>query len=508
MLEHLAAGIAGVFTLKALLLVFAGVTVGLVFGALPGLTATMAVAVLVPFTFTMDPTSGLILLGAVYMGAIYGGAFSAILVNAPGTPSSIGTTFDGYPMARQGRGEEAIIGATVASVLGGLAGVVALLFLSPPLADLSLRFGPPEYFWVGVFGLTIVASIASGSLLKGLIGALFGLLIGTIGLAPVGGEVRFTFGQPVLQGGVELIAALIGLFCIPEVLVLAAQGQQETHMLSYRHRPGVLWETTRKVLAMPANLIRSAVVGTVIGILPGAGGNVANLVAYNEAKRASKHPERFGTGVLEGVVATETANNAVVGGGLIPLLTLGVPGAPPDAIIYGALLMQGLHPGAELFSTSGDITYTFILSVGLAALAMMPVGLVLGRGLHRVVSRVPTSFLAPTILFLTIIGSYAIRNNVLDVAMMFVFGAIGYAFKRFGFHPAPIVLGLILGGIAEQGLVQALLMGVRYQPRWLILFDRPISWVLIGLSLLSLAWPLVSAWAARTRQAKEAAPHA
>lgn len=491
-MDALLSGISQVLTLNNLLLMLGGTLAGLMAGALPGLTATMAVALIVPFTFAMSPVSGLATMGAIYMAAIYGGSFSAILVNTPGTPSSIGTTFDGYPMAKAGRGQEAIVVATVASVIGGLFGVAVLAFLAPPLARVALKFGPPEYFWVSVFGLSIIASLASKSLLKGLIGGVFGLLVSTIGIAPIGGDVRFTFGQPSMQGGIELVGALIGLFCIPEVLSLVRQGSKAYETVRVEKRRGVIWETAAKVLAMPGNLLRSSVIGTVVGIIPGAGGNIANLVAYNEAQRASKYPEKFGTGIIDGVVATEAANNATVGGGLVPLLTLGVPGTPVDAVIYGALLIQGLRPGPELFTVHADITYGFIFSLFIATLMMLVVGLVMGTALHRLVSRLPLRYLVPSIVFLSILGSYAIRNNMTDVGVMLACGFAGYLLKQLGFHPGPIVLGLILGPLAEEGFVQATLMAKALPVPWLIFFTRPISIVLIVMTVVSLVWPLLS----------------
>ncbi len=492
MFEHILLGLKNLFTFTNMLFVLAGTVSGMMMGALPGLTATMAVALLVPFTYTMSPIAGLVTLGSIYMGCIYGGAFSAILINTPGTPSSIGTTFDGYPMACQGRGEEAIIGATVGSAIGGLFGVVALIFLSPPLADIALQFGPAEYFWVGVFGLTIISSLSAGAFIKGITGAAFGVLISTIGIAPIGGDVRFTFGMPSMQGGVELIVMLIGLFCIPELLNVVLKGIRDHQRIEFKRTSGVLGETVRKVLGMPGNLLRSSIIGTVVGILPGAGGNIANLVSYNEAKRASKTPEKFGTGILDGVVATETANNAVVGGGMIPLVTLGIPGAPPDAIIYGVLMLQGLRPGPELFSTRADITYTFMLAVGLSAIVMIPVGIFGGRLLTRFVAALPARFLVPGIGILTIVGSYAIRNNYTDVILMLLFGIAGFGLRFLGFTGPPIVLGLILGPIMEAGLVQTYLMGQAYSSPWFALFVNPISWVLIAMSLLSLLWPYMA----------------
>ncbi|HNY68722.1 MAG TPA: tripartite tricarboxylate transporter permease [Bacillota bacterium] len=495
-------GILQILSPGVLLLMLGGTVIGLVAGALPGISATMAVALLVPFTFSMPAISGLALLGAIYMSAIYGGCFSAILINTPGTPSSIGTCFDGYPMARQGRGQQAIIVATVASVLGGLFGVAALAFLAPPLANVALKFGPPEYFWVAIFGLTIIATLCSKSLIKGIMGGLLGLLISTIGIAPIGGDVRFTFHTPALQGGVELVGTLIGLFCLPEVLSMILDGSRTYETVDVKQSKGVFGTTFRQVLAQPMNLLTSSVIGTVVGIIPGAGGSIANLVAYNEAMRSSKHPEKFGTGIIDGVIATETANNATVGGGLIPLLTLGVPGTPVDAVIYAGLLIHGLRPGAELFTRFADVTYGFIFSLFVATLMMLPVGLLLGTALHKLVSKLSIRILAPSIMFLSIIGSYAIRNNIMDVWVMLICGVIGFMLKMLKVDPAPVVLGLILGPLAEAGLVQGLLMGRASGMGWRLFFTRPVSLLLLAMSVFSLVWPIISAQV-RKRRAKE-----
>lgn len=489
--EILLTATISIFTVKNMLFMLFGVSAGMIAGALPGLTATMSVALIVPFTFTMDPVSGLVTLGAIYCGAIFGGAFSAILVNTPGTPSSIGTTFDGYPMAQQGKGEEAIFTATFASAGGGIIGTFILIFLSVPLARVALRFGPPEYFWITVFGLTIIASLASKNILKGLSGGAFGLLISMIGIAPIGGDVRFTMGIPAFQGGVQLISILIGFFCIPEMLRIAGNLQkQKMQAVNVEKQTGVLKRSFLNVFEKPMNFIRSSIIGAFVGVLPGAGGNIANLVAYNEAQRASKEPETFGTGNPQGVVATEAANNATVEGGMVPLLTLGIPGAPPAAIIYGALMLQGLRPGPELFSGSAHITYAFMLSFLVANLMMFVVGILGGRSIFKIVTMIPAKILVPSIIFLTILGSYAIRNNIMDVIVMLIGGFVGYLLKELNFHPGPIVLGLILGPIAEKGLVQGYLMGLSRPNPWMIFFTRPISIVLIIITLLSAGWPI------------------
>jgi len=497
-MEMLLEALTALLTFESILTVLVGVSAGLFIGAMPGLTATMALAMLLPFTFSMEALQGLIALGAVYMGSIYGGAFTAILINTPGTPSSIATTFDGYPMARQGRAYEALAAATIASVVGGIVGVIFLLILAPPLARLAVAFGPSEMFWVAMLGLTLVASLSSDSLLKGLLGGCIGILLSTIGVSPVGGESRFTFGYPPLQGGIELIVALIGLFVIPELLTMAAEGRGALPGGSELRKKEVsIAKIAKHIFSKPANLIRSCLIGQVIAIIPGAGGNVTSLVAYNEARRFSKDPKSFGKGNVDGVVASESSNNVMVAGSMVPLLTLGIPGAPPDAIILGVLLMHGLRPGLDLFTQSGVLTNGFILSMGLAALMLLPVGLLGGRLIHRVVIRTPYYFLVPSIAMVTILGTFALRNSMLDVGIMLILGTAGYFLRLIGIQAAPIVLGLILGGIAEQGYVQTLMAAVVDPIPWLRLVSNPLSMVLAGLVVLGAATALVPMWLAR-----------
>ena len=474
---------------RSLILITAGVGAGIIVGALPGLTATMAIALLIPFTFAMKPIYGLVLLGGIYAGAIYGGSFSAILINTPGTPSAIATTFDGYPLAKKGQSYMAIVVATIASVIGGLIGVIFLLFLSPPLSRVSLKFGPPEYFWLTVFGLTIIATLASKSITKGLIGGAFGLLLSTVGIAPIEGSVRFTFGSVSLQNGISLIPALIGFFCIPELLGMIELKEKNYTAIPYKKQKHVVLGVFIKLIKKPLLLIRSAVIGTFVGIIPGAGGNIASMVSYNEAVRASKNPKKFGKGNIDGIVASEASNNAEVSGSLIPLLTLGIPGAPPAAVLLGALLLQGLQPGMDLFTTHGAITYTFILSLILANILILPLGIWMGKIISKLITHVPSVILAPLIFFLTIIGAYAINNNIFDVYVMIFFSIVGYVGKKAGFDAGPIVLGLILGKICEEGLVQAILMGTAEGSVLGMFFTRPISLVLIVLTVISASWP-------------------
>ncbi len=476
------------------------IPLGMMAGALPGFTATMAVAILVPFTFAMDPVMGLICVSAVYCSAIYGGAFPAILINTPGTPSSIATCFDGYPMTLQGRAQEALFTIAFASLVGGFIGTIGLIAFSLPLAKIALKFGPPEYFWVSIFGLTIIAGLSGDSLLKGIAGGILGLLISTIGIAPVGGDVRFTFGISSFQGGVELISVLIGFFCIPEVFKMA-----RNPVGSYLKNTSVgstvegykeaIFKGFRNAFADVVNLIRSSIIGLFVGILPGAGGNISNLIAYNEVKRASKNPESFGKGNPQGIVATETADKATIMGSFVPLLTLGVPGSPVAAVVYGALMIQGLNPGPELFTKHAEITYTFMTSFFVATALTVLIGMFAGVLFYQIIMRLPIRVLVPGILLLTIVGSYAVRNNFMDVIFMLGSGYLGYVLGKLGFSPGPVVLGLVLGPIAEKGLVQGYLMGNSISPGmpWIIFFTRPISIVLIVISLISALWPFYSA---------------
>jgi putative tricarboxylic transport membrane protein len=479
-------------------LALSGVIAGTVIGSLPGLTATMAVAVLVPITFSMAPSSALILMGAIYTGAIYGGAYAAILLNTPGTPSAIATTFDGFPMARRGEGDLAISIACLASVTGGFVGAAFLLMLSPPLAKVALAFGPVEYFWLAVFGLTLISALSEGNLLKGLMGACFGLLLASVGIAEISADVRFTFGSQVLLGGIETVSALIGLYCIPVLIDLVATPDKH---LKVTHQPRGFRFFEALAISWKAklSLLRSSVIGTLVGILPGAGGSIAGLVAYSEARRTSSRRDHFGKGEPEGILATESANNATVGGGFIPTLVLGIPGTPPDAVILGALLIQGVRTGPSLFTEGGSIVYTFIYGLFIATALMLPVGLVIGRYAYRTIITVPKAVLVPTVAFMTMIGTYAIRNSVSDIIIMILLGVIGWILNRFGFSPSPIVLGLILGRIAEQGFVQAWTIGAATGELWKMFFGRPISLAIIVFILFSLFYPLL-----RTRWSRRA----
>ena len=491
-MEWFSPAIGNIFTPINLVMLFSGVAGGILVGALPGLTGTMAIALLVPFTYGLSPDGALMMLGGVYVGAMYGGSIAAILVNTPGAPASIATTLDGYPMAQKGQAEEALAASATSSFVGGTLGTLVLLLFSPILAAFSLKFGPPEFFWLGILGLTIIAGLSAKSLVKGIIGGLFGILLSTIGLSPSTGVSRLTFGISDLLGGVEIIVALIGLFCIPQIMAMAESGGSSGSLASFTPRKGRSVKTMFIVLRRWGNLLRSTVIGVVVGIIPGAGGNVAGLLSYQEAVRAAKDKEQFGQGAIDGVIASETANNAEVEGSLIPLLTLGIPGAPQAAVLFGALLLQGLRPGPELFTGYGaTITYTFILSLFLSNIVMFVLGFFGSRYYARTLN-LPLHLLMPAVLCLSIVGSFAGRNSLLDVFIMLVLGLLAYVGTKVAMAPAPIALGVILGPIIERGLVESMMLSRATGSLLELFFTRPISLVLIALTVISAGWPFVA----------------
>ena len=505
MLDVALQGLGQVFIPGHFLLLFIGVFMGIVFGALPGLTATMGLALLVPFTFTMSPSAGLIMLAGIYVGAMYGDSIPAILINTPGTPAAIATTFDGFPLSQKGMAQHGLVAAAVASACGSLLANIVLAVAAPPLAIVSLKFGPPEYFWLGIFGLTIISTLSTGSVVKGFLAGAVGMILSAVGMAEIGGDIRLTFGFPEMQGGIELIVALIGFFCMPEILSSVIGKRRAAYTdKPVKPRFAVIWEVVRTLFSRPGLLLRSAGIGTVVGFAPGAGGNIASMVSYNEARRWDKHPEKYGKGTIKGVAASEAANSAMAPGSLIPLLTLGIPGSPPAAVILGALMLHGMRPGAELFTDYAHVTFAFIMGLLVAAFLVTVIGS-LGSVVFSRIINIPSRYLAPAIIFMTVLGSYAIRNNMLDVWIMFIFGIIGYVSAKLKFHPAPIVLGLILGPFVEEGLVQSMLAGPAAGGTFKYLVFRPISGILITLCVLSLLWPLYAMWRSKQKN-KTSAP--
>ncbi len=477
-----------------------GVMIGMVVGTLPGLTATMGTALLVPFTFALPPGAGMAMLGGLYVCAMFSDAIPAVLVNTPGTPSAMATGFDGHPMTLQGRGQEAIIAACFSSAIGTLFGAACYLLLAWPMITIALKFGPPEFFWLGVFALTIIGSLAGDSILKGLAGGAIGLLISSIGISHGTELSRFTFGVPELRGGVSLVAGLIGVFAVPQVLFMITELRRKDFIAEYTPKRGETLKTIKKVLAHPVHAIRSAVIGTFIGILPGAGSPIAALVSYNEAVRWSKDKSQYGKGDLRGVTASEIANNAAAPAAMIPLVTLGVPGSSPAAVIAGALMLRGLNPGPELFQSDGTLVYSFGWSLFLAGIVTFILGSLFAPLLVRIV-RIPLRLLAPLIMLLAVIGAYAIRNNIFDVYLMLGIGVFVFFVRRLGFHPGPIGLGLILGPIIEPSLVQAMYISDATSIGN-VFFTGTVNIILITVTVLSIS---LVAWARWKSQKDERA---
>ncbi|MCD1644712.1 tripartite tricarboxylate transporter permease [Aurantimonas coralicida] len=475
----------------------AGVVLGIAIGALPGLSATMGIAVLIPLTFGLDPLVGLGMMAGIYNGAMYGGAIPAVLLRIPGTPASIVTTFDGYPMAQKGEAGRALQIAVVSSAIGGMVSAVVLMTLAPPLARVTLAFGPAEYFWVGIFGLSAIAVFVGKNPIKGVLSACIGLLIGCIGIDTITGAQRFTFSNINLYDGFNIVVLLTGLYAIPPAIAMAEEAVKtgiSRDKLRVKSSHGMfddwrrLWKTWT----------RSSIIGVIVGLLPGAGGNIAAFLSYNEAKRASKTPDEFGEGSPEGVAAGECGNNADNSAALVPALTLGVPGSSVAAVILGGLLIHGLRPGPALFRDYPDVVYGFMIQMFVTSALLMFIGGIIGTRVFIHVLRLPRVLLVPLIAGLTAVGVYSINNSMFDLYMMLGFGLLGYAMERLDFPLAPAVLGLILGPMAEENMRLALLIS---QNDWLVFVTRPISVTIAVLTLLVLAFPIIRDMLARRRTA-------
>lgn len=499
-LSLMGAGFINAFSPLNLLLMAVATAVGVTIGCLPGLSAAMGVALLLPVTFGMDPATGLIILGGIYCGAIFGGSISAILIHTPGTPASAATAIEGYQLTLQGQAAKALTVACFASFCGGLLSCISLYFFAPPLAQLAMKFKSPEYFWLSLFGLTIIAGVSTNSMLKGLMSGVLGLLISTVGMDPMEGVPRFMFGQDTLYNGVDVTCALIGLFSMSQILMLAEKKiTARPATVKFKNRFAMSGKEVKKITP---TIIRSWIIGNIIGILPGAGASIACFIGYNEARRFSKEKDKFGKGSIEGVAGSEAANNAVTGGSLIPMLTLGIPGESVTAVLMGGLVIHGLQPGPELFSTYAGMTYTFFAGFVLVQFAMLAIGMVGAKGFAQI-SRLSDAILIPSIFLLCVVGSYAIHNNVVEVVIMMIFGGIGYLIRKFDMNATAVVLGMILGPIGERGLRRSLILSDG-DPS--ILFSTPLCWILIALCIFGLLSPVLMNRMERKMREKHAAP--
>lgn len=482
LLGNLGDGLTFVMGVIPILTITLGVTMGIIAGATPGLSPSMGVALLVPFTYAMSPTLALILLVAIYIAANYGGSITAVTINAPGTPSSVVTAFDGYPLTKKGKPGLALGVSLVASTVGGIIGTLILIFFSGPLARFALKFHPAEYFALAIFGLTTVASLGGKNWIKAFIAAMFGLLLNTIGIDPISGVSRFTFGLSFLYDGFALIPALIGLFALSEIFKQLEGGDFSIQAASTGKQE---WPTASAYWKLKTTILRSSIMGTIIGIFPGAGATIAAFISYDVAKRTSKHPEEFGKGSLEGVAAAEGANSSSVGGALIPLLTLGIPGSASTAVLIGALMIHDLTPGPQLFISNPDIIYGLLASLLLANIILLVLGF-FGARLWIKVTTIPKTVLFPLIFAVSIIGSFAVRNSFFDVAACLAFGVFGWFLRRYNYPVAPIILGMVLGNIAETNFIRAIMMG-----GWTVFFTRPLSLGMLVVAAASFAVPFI-----------------
>ncbi len=469
-----------------LLFAFIGALLGTMVGVLPGLGPAATVALLLPVTYQIgSPVSAIIMMAGVFYGAMYGGSTTAILLNIPGEAASVVTAIDGYQMARKGRAGPALGIAAIGSFIAGTLAVIALTAVAPPLAEFALRFGPPEYFALTVLGLLLVTYLAGSSPLKGLIMATLGLLLGMVGLDPVSGAVRFTFGSIHLQGGIDFVTLAMGLFGIGEILCNLEQKMTTSLVVSKLER---VFPTMADFVRSKWAILRGSVVGFVVGLLPGGGAVIGSLLSYAVEKRVAKHPEEFGQGAIEGVAGPESANNAAATSSFIPLLSLGIPGNASTAMLFAALMIQGITPGPFLVREHPDVFWGVIASmyIGNAMLLLLNLPLV---GLWAQLLRVPYAYLAPVIAVVTLVGVYSVNNSMFDVTAMLVIGIAGYFLRKLAFEPGPLLLAFVLGPIMERSLRQSLLMS---DGSWAIFLTRPISGVLLVAAALFILINLLS----------------
>jgi putative tricarboxylic transport membrane protein len=481
-MEAFLGGMALLLDPKILLVVFAGTLIGIIVGALPGISGSTTTALLLPFTITMGPVPAIAFLGSIYCAANFGGSITAILVNSPGDPSASATAFDGYPMAKRGEAGRALGMSAVASAIGGIFSVVVLIIAAPLLARVAYSFGPPEYFALAVFGLSMVAMTGGDSMLKNLIAGAFGVWLATIGQDLTTGVERYTFGIHSFTDGIEFIPVLIGLFALTELLEQAAQlkTRMEVAKLGAVKLPS--WDDVRKCSKA---IWLSSAIGTFIGILPALGATTAAMIAYAETRRWSKNKEQFGKGAIEGVAGPEAANNAAVGGAMVPTLALGIPGSTTTAIILAGLIVQGVRPGPHLFTEQPLLLYAVFSSMLLANLLYLVLGLIFAKAFARI-SLIPAPYLWPAVFVLSVIGAYAPNQSMAEVWVAIAFGFIGFFMRRYGFSPAPLVIGLVLGRMAEETLKQSLLI---FDLSWGGFLGRPIALSLFGLTVLFLLGP-------------------
>lgn len=478
-MELVLQAITTVFQPLNFILVLAGVLIGTLFGAIPGLTATLAIALLSPLTFSMDAISSMLLLLGIYAGGMYGGSITAITLRAPGAPANAAVVDDGYALTMQGKGGLAIGISNVGGVVGGLMSCIAMMFLAPLLAKFALLFGPAEFFAVMVFGLSAVFAVSGKSFLKGMFSALLGLLLATMGYDPILPFARYNFGQAQLTRGLSFLPAVIGMFAFAEVIRLVTEykGEEKLEQIKVDR----VWPTWQEIKESMRFMIRGGILGILIGILPGAGGTIASYVSYGDVQRNTKHPELIGKGSLEAIAGPESANNAVSGGAMIPMLTLGIPGDSVTAVLLGAMMIQGIQPGPLLFKQHLDVVYPIFAGMILSNIALLFIGMIVVRPISRI-AMIKKPLLIAFLMIFGVIGAFASSNSLFDVLVAIVFGFLGYFMDRYGFPIAPVVLGMILGPMLENSLRQALITS---EGSLMIFITHPISAVFLAIAAIT-----------------------
>jgi len=465
-------------------LMLVGLTVGVIAGAIPGISFVNAMAIALPFTYLMSPLASMVFLGGIYAGGVFGGSISAILINIPGTPASLPSCWEGYPMTKRGESARALTIAIGASAAGGAVSALLLTFGAPPFARFALSFGQPEFFAATFLGLVSIIAIAKASPWRSFVSLFLGIVIGSIGVDPLYGLPRLTFGIPQLQSGIDFVVVMIGLFAFCEVLEMLGKPEG----VRADDAPGkVALPSFKDFWAVKGAAARGTAIGCAVGLVPGAGATVGAVVAYGIEKQVSPHGDRFGTGVADGLAAPEAASNATTGAAMIPLLTLGIPGSAATAIMLAALVLHGVTPGPLLFATQTDLVYTVFASLLLANLAMIVAGVLVARGFSTIL-KVPPTILGGLIIVMSVVGAYGVRSNIFDVYVCLFFGLVGYVMKRTDFPAAPLVLGVILGPLAERYFMTSL---ANYDNDLSVFVTRPISASILAFSVLFVLWALL-----------------
>lgn len=463
-----------------------GIVIGLLIGVLPGLTLVMGVILALPFTYKMDVTASIILLTAMYVSGTYGGAFTAILYRIPGEPIDVPMLWDGYRMARKGQPAKALGWTLIAALIGGLISAVIMVALTKPLATFALQFSSPEYFAIVVFGLTSVIALGSGSLVNAFISLAIGLLISTVGTDPIYGSYRFTFGLPLLSDGIEFLVVMVGAYGVGEVLSRLEQ-RFSTKPLGDIVQTKTELPSLREIWDLKGMFLRSSLIGNVIGIVPGAGATIASFVSYGVEAQIGKRKLQMGSGIAEGIVAPQAAATASVGGGLVPLLALGVPGSGATAVILGAFTLKGVQPGPQVLMNSAPMVYTIFASLFVGIVVMCIIGYFAIRPLVKILD-FPEAVVSAFVMIMCFVGALSIRNNVTDLYLMIGFGVLGYVLERLKFPIAPLVLGAILGPIAEENFMNSM---ISFSNDWTVFFTRPLSGAMMVMAVATLILPLV-----------------